>query len=128
MFNARWEDEQRKEKSRYAVKDFANTRDPTMFAAGVSKLQDVHDRCDVGVHACWEDELVFLEPPLEEIEEHGDCVWRSIRVIYGRRKVQDHGRSILTPSSEARRHGNEVSRWNRIKSVRHFITHARRMA
>ena len=26
-------DEQHKEKSRYVVKDFANTRDPTMFAA-----------------------------------------------------------------------------------------------
>ena len=22
----------------------------------------------------WEDELVFLEPPPEKIEEHGDCV------------------------------------------------------
>ena len=33
MFNARWVDEQHKEKSRYVVKDFANTRDPTMFAA-----------------------------------------------------------------------------------------------
>ena len=33
MFNARWVDEQYKEKSRYVVKDFANTRDPTMFAA-----------------------------------------------------------------------------------------------
>ena len=28
-----------------------------------------------------EDELVFLEPPLKDIEEHGDCVWRSIKVI-----------------------------------------------
>ena len=33
MFNARWVDEQHKEKSRYVVEDFANTRDPTMFAA-----------------------------------------------------------------------------------------------
>ena len=33
MFDARWVDEQHKEKSRYVVKDFANTRDPTMFAA-----------------------------------------------------------------------------------------------
>ena len=33
MFNARWVDEQHKEKSRYVVKDFANTRDPTMFTA-----------------------------------------------------------------------------------------------
>ena len=33
MFNARWVDKQHKEKSRYVVKDFANTRDPTMFAA-----------------------------------------------------------------------------------------------
>ena len=33
MFNACWVDEHHKEKSRYVVKDFANTRDPTMFAA-----------------------------------------------------------------------------------------------
>ena len=31
MFNARWVDEQHK--SRYVVKNFANTRDPKMFAA-----------------------------------------------------------------------------------------------
>ena len=30
MFNARWVDEQHNEKSRCVVKDFANTRDPTM--------------------------------------------------------------------------------------------------
>ena len=33
LLNARWVDEQHREKSRYVVKDFANTRDPTMFAA-----------------------------------------------------------------------------------------------
>ena len=33
IFNARRVDEQHKEKSRSVVKDFANTRDPTMFAA-----------------------------------------------------------------------------------------------
>ena len=33
MFNARWVDEQHKEKARYVVKDFANTRDPATFAA-----------------------------------------------------------------------------------------------
>ena len=33
MFSARWVDEQHKEKSRHVVKKFANTRDPTMFAA-----------------------------------------------------------------------------------------------
>ena len=66
MFNARWVDEQHKEKSRYVAKDFANMRDPTMFAAAsdtavgrvvefegsASKLQHVHVLCDVGVHAC----------------------------------------------------------------------------
>ena len=66
MFNARWVDEQHKEKSRYVVKDFANTRDPTMFAAAsdtavgrvvefkavIQKLQHVHVRCDVSVHTC----------------------------------------------------------------------------
>ena len=140
MFNARWVDEQHKEKSRYVVKDFANTRGPTMFAAasdkavgrvqgGASKLQHVHVRCDVGVHHAWEDELVFLEPPPEEIEECGDCMWRSVRVIYGRRKgARIVGRSISTPSSGARRPGKEVSRWNRIGSVRHCIMYVRRMA
>ena len=100
MFNARWVDEQHKEKSRYVGKDFANTRDPTMFAAAsdtavgrVFEFKAVFqsysmftvDVTSAYTHA-WEDELVFLEPPPEEIEEHGDCVWRSIRVIYGRRK------------------------------------------
>ena len=59
----------------------------------------------------WEDELVFLEPPPEEIEEHGDCVWRSIRVIYGRRKGarswQELFDSILR-SEEARKRGFTV--------------------
>ena len=51
----RWVDEQHKEKSRYVVKDFANTRDPTMFAAaqgGASKQQYVRVRRDVSVHSC----------------------------------------------------------------------------
>ena len=59
----------------------------------------------------WEDELVFLELPPEETEERGDCVWRSIRVIYGRRKGarswQEHFDSILT-SEEARQRGFTV--------------------
>ena len=33
MFNARWVDEQQKEKSRHVAEDFANARDPTTFAA-----------------------------------------------------------------------------------------------
>ena len=79
MFN------QHKEKSRYVVKDFANTRDPTMSATAsdtavgrvvdcsgsASELQRVRVRCDIGFAHAWEDELVFLEPPPEEIEEHG---------------------------------------------------------
>ena len=66
VFNARWVDEQHKEKLRYVVKEFENTRDPTMFAAAsdtavgrvvefkavIQKLQHVHVRCDVDVHAC----------------------------------------------------------------------------
>ena len=59
----------------------------------------------------WEDELAFLEPPPEEIEERGDCVWRSIRVIHGRRKGarswQEHFDSILR-SEEARQRGFTV--------------------
>ena len=73
MFNARWVDEQHKEKSRYAVKDFANTRDPTMFAAASDTavgrvvefkavLQNystfTFDVTSAYTHA-WEDELVF---------------------------------------------------------------------
>ena len=125
LFNARWVDEQHKEKSRYVVKDFANTRDPTMFAAGsdtaVGKVVEfkaviqnysmfTFDATSAYTHA-WEDELVFLEPPPEEIEEHGDCVWRSIRVIYGRRKGarswQEHFDSILR-GEEARQRGFTV--------------------
>ena len=34
----------------------------------------------------WEDELVFVEQPQEEIEEHENCSWRLVMVIYGRRK------------------------------------------
>ena len=125
IFNARWVDEQHKEKSRYVVQDFANTRDPTMFAAAsdtaVGRVVEfkaviqnysmfTFDVTSAYTHA-WEDELVFLEPPPEEIEEHGDCVWRSIRVIYGRRKGarswQEHFDSILR-GEEARQRGFTV--------------------
>ena len=125
FFNARWVDEQHKEKSRYVVKDFANTRDPTMFASAsdtavgsVVEFKAViqnysmftFDVTSAYTHA-WEDELVFLEPPPEEIEDHGDCVWRSIRVIYGRRKGarswQEHFDSILR-GEEARQRGFTV--------------------
>ena len=119
MFNARWVDEQHK--------DSANTRDPTMFAAAsdtaVGRVVEfkaviqnysmfTFDVTSAYTHA-WEDELVFLEPPPEEIEEHGDCVWRSIRVIYGRRKGarswQEHFDSILR-SEEARQRGFTLQR------------------
>ena len=33
IFQARWVDDPIKKKSRYVVKDFANTRDPTVIAA-----------------------------------------------------------------------------------------------
>ena len=38
MFNARWVDEQHKEKSQYVVEDFANTCDPTIFAASTDTV------------------------------------------------------------------------------------------
>ena len=126
MFNARWVDEQHKEQSRHVVKDFANTRDPTMFAATsdaavreewsssrrvIQKLQHVHVRCDVGAHTCLGGRTCLSGTPPAEIEEHGDCVWRSIRVIYGRRKGarswQEHFDSILR-SEEARQRGFTV--------------------
>ena len=74
MFNARWVDEKQKEKSRYVVKDFASTRDPTMFAAAsdtaVGRVVDfkaviekysmfTFDVTSAYTHAR-EDELVFL--------------------------------------------------------------------
>ena len=107
MFNARWVDEQHKEKSRYVVEDFPNTRDPTMFAAAsdtaVGRVVEfkaviqnysifTFDVTSAYTHA-WEDELVFLEPP------------------YGRRKGarswQEHFESILR-SEEARQRGFRV--------------------
>ena len=125
MFNARRVDEQHKEKSRYVVKDCENTRDPTMFAAASDTaagrevefkavLQSysmfTFDVTSAYTHA-WEDGLVFMEPAPEEIEEHGDCVWRSIRVINGRRKGarswQEHFDAILR-SEEARQRGFTV--------------------
>ena len=140
MFNARWADEQHQEKSRYVVKDFANTRDPTMFAAasdtavgGVVEFKAViqnysmftFDVTSAYTHA-WEDELVFLEPPPEEMEEHGDCVWRSIRVIYGRRKGarswQEHFDSILR-SEEARQRGFTVESHPKCPTL-HYVREA----
>ena len=125
MFNARWVDEQHKEKSPYVDKNFANTPDPTMFAAisdtAVGSIFEfkaifqnysmfTFDVTSAYTHTR-EDELVFLEPPPERIEEHSDCVWRSIRVISGRRKGarswQEHLDSILR-SEEARQRGFTV--------------------
>ena len=72
MFNARWVDEQHKEKSPHVVKDFANTRDPTMFAAASDTAMRrvvafkaasqnysmfTFDETSAYTHA-WEDELV----------------------------------------------------------------------
>ena len=115
LFNARWVDEQHKEKSRYVVKDFANTRDPTMFAAASDTAVErvVEFKAVIQNYSIFtfDDELVFLEPPPKEIEEHGDCVWRSIRVIYGRRKGarswQEHFDSNLR-GEEARQRGFTV--------------------
>ena len=140
LFNARWVDEQHKEKSRYVVKDFANTRDPTMFAAAsdtaVGRVVEfkaviqnysmfTFDVTSAYTHA-WEDELVFLEPPPEEIEEHGDCVWRSIRVIYGRRKGarswQEHFDSILR-GEEARQRGFTVEAHPKCPTL-HYVREA----
>ena len=132
LFNASWVDEQHKEKSRYAVKDFPNTRDPTMFAAAsdtavgrVVEFKAViqnYSMFTFDVTSAYtndlEDELVFLEPPPEESEEHVDCVWRSIRVIYGRRKGarsrQEHFESIIR-GEEASQRGFT---WKHIQSVR----------
>ena len=143
MFIARWADEQHKEKSRYVVKDFANTRDPTMFAAasdtavgrvvefkgGASKLQHVHVRCDVAGHACLGGRTRLSGTATGRnrgawwfcVEVGESYLWASqgCKIVAG---------ALSTKSSETRRTGNEVSRWNRIQSVRHFISCVRRMA
>ena len=81
-----------KEKLRYVVKDFANTRDPTVFAAasGTAVRRVVEckaviqnystftfDVTSAYTHAS-ENELVFLEPPQEEIQEQGDDPTRQL--------------------------------------------------
>ena len=73
VFNARWVDEQQKEKLRYVVKDFENTRDPTMLAAASDTAvgRVVEFKAVIQNHStftfdvtsmytyAWEDELVF---------------------------------------------------------------------
>ena len=105
------------------VKEFASTRDPTMFTAASNTVGRVveykavlqnysmftFDVTSAYTHV-WEEEPVFLEPPTEEIEG-GDCLWRSARVIYGRRKGarswQEHFDAICR-SDEARQRGITV--------------------
>ena len=125
IFQARWVDDPFKEKSRYVVKKFANTKDPTVFAEASDTavgrvveykavLQEysmfTFDVMSAYTHA-WEDEFVFLELPQEEIEEHGDCLWRSVRVIYGRQKGarswQEYFDSVIR-SEETRQRGFTV--------------------
>ena len=82
IFQARGVDDPFKEKSRCVVKDFANTRDPMVFAAasdtavgrGVAckaVLQNhsifTFDMTSAYTHG-WVDKLVSVEPPQEEIE------------------------------------------------------------
>ena len=89
----------RSRRSRHVVEDFANTRDPTVFAAASDTAVGIVVECkavfqnysvftfDVtsAFSQAWEDELVFVEPPQEELEMV-DCLWRSVMVMYGRRK------------------------------------------
>ena len=53
---------------------------------GAPRLQYAHVRRDVGVHACLGGGTRLFGTPFREIEEHGDCLWRSVRVTYGRHK------------------------------------------
>ena len=114
-----------------------NTRDPTVFAAASDTavgrvveckavLQDysmfTFDVTSAYTHA-WEDELVFLEPPAEEIEEQGDCLWISVRVIYGRHKGarswQKHLAAIIR-SPEARQRGFTVDAHPKCPTMYHI--------
>jgi hypothetical protein len=113
IFQARWVDDPMKCKSRYVIKEYANQKDLSVFAAAsdfaTSRLVDykavrcgyptfVFDVTSAYTHAD-EDEQVFLEPPEEEKAIHGDCLWESVKVIYGRRKGarswQDHFVSVV---------------------------------
>ncbi len=109
-------------KSRYVIKEFANTKDNTVFATTsdfpTARLVEyksakfgyptfIFDVTSAFTHSD-EDELVLLEPPPEETQEHGDSLWQSVKVIYGRRKGerswQDHIRSMVI-SEEAKKAG-----------------------
>ena len=81
-FQAPWVDDPYKEKSKHVVKDFANTRDPTVFVAARDTAVGIVVECKavfpnysmctfdvtpVYTHA-WEHDLVFVEPPQEELK------------------------------------------------------------
>ena len=116
MFIARWVDDPKTSRTRVTPSMFAAASDTAVgrvveFKAVIQNYSMfTFDVTSVYTHA-WEDGLVFLEPPPVEIEEHGDCVWRSIRVIFGRRKGvrswQEHFDSIFK-SEEARQRGFTV--------------------
>ncbi len=83
------------------IKQLANTKDLTVFEAAsdvsTTRLLDykaakcgyptlVFDVTSAHMHAN-KDELVFLEPPEEEVEEYGVCLWQAVKVVYGWRRT-----------------------------------------
>ena len=125
IFSSRWVDHPKDDKSRYCIREFNTGRDDNVFAAAsdssTSRLIEfkaskngycsyLFDVTSAFTHAD-EDELIFLEPPEEEKEVYGDCLWQALKVIYGRRKGarswQDLFREIVL-SEEAKKAGFTV--------------------
>lgn len=81
--------------------EHATYKDPTVFAAAsenisskLVELKAIKQTCPATLmfvvtsaytHAV-EDEFCFFDLPPEDRDQHQDCVWRSIRAVYGRRK------------------------------------------
>ena len=121
IFPARWADDQHKEKSRYVVKEFANTRDPTMFAAAsdtavgrVVEYKAVLQNCSM---------FTFDVTSAYTPGRTNSSLWnrhrrrsRSMVIVCGGRwesftgvaRVRGLGRGTSTPSSGARKHIRSV--------------------
>ena len=101
--------------SRYVVKDFANTREPTMLAAAsdtaVGRVVEckavkqnysmfTFDVTSAYTHA-WEDELVFLEPPPEKIEmKYVQGIWCGSHEYLKTVKVRDERKLTSIPNKK----------------------------
>ena len=115
ILSGRFVDDPIKEKSRYCAREFATTKDPTVFAAA----SDVNNSAIIDLLAvkkgypilvfdavaafsqAEEQELVFLQPPVEyQVTCKKPVLWQCLKVREGRRNGarswQDHFHECLT--------------------------------